>query len=35
MVAPIDNKMLVAAVEGLAIAPEGRDGGYLVAWIKL
>lgn len=31
MVAPIDNKMLVADVEGLAIAPEGRDGGYLVA----
>jgi 3-phytase len=31
MVAPIDNKMLVADVEGLAIAPEGKDGGYLVA----
>jgi 3-phytase len=31
MVAPIDNKLLVADVEGLAIAPEGRDGGYLVA----
>ena len=31
MVAPIDNRMLVADVEGLAIAPEGRDGGYLVA----
>jgi 3-phytase len=31
MVAPIDNKMLVADVEGLAIAPEGADGGYLVA----
>lgn len=31
MVAAIDNKMLVADVEGLAIAPEGRDGGYLVA----
>ena len=31
MVARIDNKMLVADVEGLAIAPEGRDGGYLVA----
>jgi 3-phytase len=31
MVAPIDNKVLVADVEGLAIAPEGADGGYLVA----
>lgn len=31
MVAAVDNKMLVADVEGLAIAPEGRDGGYLVA----
>ncbi len=31
LVAPIDNKMLVADVEGLAIAPEGKDGGYLVA----
>ncbi len=31
LVAAIDNKMLVADVEGLAIAPEGSDGGYLVA----
>lgn len=31
MVARVDNKMLVADVEGLAIAPEGADGGYLVA----
>ncbi|MFN4020248.1 MAG: phytase [Erythrobacter sp.] len=31
LVAPIDNKWLVADVEGLAIAPEGSDGGYLVA----
>lgn len=31
MVAQVDNKMLVADVEGLAIAPEGADGGYLVA----
>ena len=31
MVAAIDNKMLVADVEGLAIAPEGANGGYLVA----
>lgn len=31
LVATIDNKMLVADVEGLAIAPEGMDGGYLVA----
>lgn len=31
LVAPIDNKLLVADVEGLAIAPEGQDGGYLVA----
>lgn len=29
--APVDNKMLVADVEGLAILPEGRSGGYLVA----
>jgi len=31
MVAAIDNTMLVADVEGLAIAPEGTDGGYLIA----
>lgn len=31
MVAAVDNRMLVADVEGLAIAPEGTDGGYLVA----
>jgi 3-phytase len=31
MVAAIDNKVLVADVEGLAIAPEGSNGGYLVA----
>jgi len=31
MVAAIDNRMLVADVEGLAIAPEGTNGGYLVA----
>lgn len=31
MVAPVDNRMLVADVEGLAIAPEGVDAGYLVA----
>ncbi|MCX9147311.1 phytase [Erythrobacter sp. WG] len=31
MVARVDNKMLVADVEGLALAPEGADGGYLVA----
>lgn len=31
LVAPIDNKLLVADVEGLAIAPEGANGGYLVA----
>lgn len=30
LVAPIDNRMLVADLEGLAIAPEGIDGGYLV-----
>ncbi|WP_296722234.1 phytase [Erythrobacter sp.] len=30
MVAPIDNKLLVADLEGLAIAPEGEDGGYLI-----
>jgi 3-phytase len=31
MVAPIDNRYLVADVEGLAIAPAGGNGGYLVA----
>jgi len=31
MVARVDNKMLVADVEGLAIAPHGETGGYLVA----
>ncbi len=31
IVAPVDNKLLVADVEGLALAPEGTDGGYLVA----
>lgn len=31
LVASVDNRMLVADVEGLAIAPEGADGGYLVA----
>ena len=30
LVAPIDNKLLVADLEGLAMAPEGADGGYLV-----
>jgi 3-phytase len=30
-VASVDNKLLVADVEGLAIAPEGANGGYLVA----
>jgi 3-phytase len=31
LVAPIDNQYLVADLEGLAIAPNGTDGGYLVA----
>ena len=31
LVVPIDNRTLVADVEGLAIAPAGKDGGYLVA----
>lgn len=31
MVAPIDNKRLVADVEGLALVPEGADGGWLYA----
>ena len=31
MVALIDNRYLVADLEGLAIAPEGADGGYLLA----
>jgi 3-phytase len=31
LVAPIDNFMLVADVEGLAIAPIGAEAGYLVA----
>lgn len=31
LVAPVDRKQLVDDVEGLAIAPAGRRGGYLVA----
>jgi len=31
IVAPVDNEWLVADVEGLAIAPQGEEGGYLVA----
>lgn len=31
LVAPADGRHLVADVEGLAIAPEGADGGWLVA----
>ena len=31
LVASIDNRILVADVEGLALAPQGADGGYLVA----
>lgn len=31
LVARIDNAVLVADVEGLAIAPEGREGGLLIA----
>jgi len=31
MFAEIDNQQMVADVEGLAIAPEGPDGGYLIA----
>ena len=31
MVAPVGTGMTVADVEGLALAPEGEDGGYLVA----
>jgi 3-phytase len=31
LVAPVDNRYLVADVEGLTMAPEGADGGYLVA----
>lgn len=31
LVAAVDNKYLVADLEGLAIAPEGEAGGYLVA----
>lgn len=31
LVASVDNAMLVADVEGLAIAPEGADGGLLIA----
>ncbi len=31
LVAEVDTGMLVADVEGLALAPEGADGGYLVA----
>lgn len=31
LVAPVDNHTLVADVEGLALMPEGDNGGYLVA----
>jgi|TARA_R100000049_G_C1949828_1_gene96862 3-phytase len=31
LLAPIDNRMLVADVEGLALMPEGHRGGYLIA----
>ena len=31
LVAPVGTGMLVPDVEGLALAPEGEDGGYLVA----
>ncbi|RDS77403.1 3-phytase [Alteriqipengyuania lutimaris] len=31
LVAAVDNALLVADVEGLALAPDGEDGGYLVA----
>ncbi|MHA7821081.1 MAG: phytase [Erythrobacter sp.] len=31
MIAPVGTGMLVPDVEGLALAPEGTDGGYLVA----
>ncbi|WP_435418175.1 phytase [Parerythrobacter aurantius] len=31
MVAPIDNRLLVADVEGLALIPEGTTGGWLYA----
>ncbi|AWW73692.1 3-phytase [Erythrobacter sp. KY5] len=31
LVASVDNAMLVADVEGLALAPEGDDAGYLIA----
>lgn len=31
LVARVDRKQLVADVEGLALAPQGEDGGYLVA----
>lgn len=31
LVVPIDNRYLVADLEGLALIPEGADGGWLVA----
>lgn len=31
LIAPVDRKQLVDDVEGLALAPAGRNGGYLVA----
>lgn len=31
LVAPVDGRQLVADVEGLALMPEGRDGGWLIA----
>jgi len=31
LVVPIDNRYLIADLEGLALVPEGADGGWLVA----
>ena len=31
LVAPIDNRLLVADVEGLALVPDGTNGGWLYA----
>jgi 3-phytase len=34
MIAQVDGKDLVADIEGLTLAPEGKDGGFLVASIQ-
>ncbi len=34
LIAKVDGKDLVADIEGLTLAPEGKDGGFLIASIQ-